>query len=183
MTDVASDVQEPRLSFVEPIPTAYSPVLAELAGRGGRKVLVRGSTADVREALEALRPLPFFSDLSLYAALESPGLVQLPGIGEPAPADTVDAVLLFGSDPFEVSHALMSYADLSAGWVCAPATAHSGTNRALFVNSIPKSGTHLLFECARAFGFRSPPSLDLPRAEDEMAPGSFYNLQHMTLDR
>jgi len=183
VTEAVTHAQEPHLSFVEPIPSAYPPVLAELVGQGKRKVLLRGSPAEVRDSLEALKPHAFFRELSLYAAPESPELLHLPEITRTATAGEVDAVLVFASDPFELSNVLMGYRDLSTGRVYAPATRHKGTNRTVLVNSIPKSGTHLLFECAKAFGFRNPPSQDLPRADDDLVPGHFYNLQHMTLNR
>ena len=66
-------------------------------------------------------------------------------------------------------------------FVWAPKTRHYFKSRPAFVQSVPKSGTHVLFECLKAFGYVEPPSLDLPDFEAPLLDGVFYNLQHMPM--
>jgi len=53
----------------------------------------------------------------------------------------------------EVSEKLLTYIDEDVK-ILAPITSHYCNNRPLFIISIPKSGTHLLFELARVLGYR-----------------------------
>ena len=64
-------------------------------------------------------------------------------------------------------------------FVWAPKTRHYFKSRPVFVQSVPKSGTHVVFECLKAFGYAEPPSLDLPHFDAPFEDGVFYNLQHM----
>jgi len=48
------------------------------------------------------------------------------------------------------------------------------------VNSIPKAGTFLVIELLKAFGFQGEFGREMPEDSDELEPGRYYNLQHMT---
>ena len=76
----------------------------------------------------------------------------------------------------------MEYAGARNVVLCAPITEHYFTRRPLLIQSIPKCGTHLLFEVAKAMGYGPPPSLDLPEFAEELLPGHFYNLQHLRFE-
>ncbi len=65
------------------------------------------------------------------------------------------AVLLLGGDADCVSAALMDYADDMAAMVLAPVTERFWNRLPLYLISIPKAGTHLLFQLAEALGYRS----------------------------
>jgi hypothetical protein len=62
-------------------------------------------------------------------------------------------VVLAETDPAALSQQLLKLVDLEAGIVIAPRTRHAWDARPLFLISIPKAGTHLLYALARAFGY------------------------------
>ena len=101
------------------------------------------------------------------------------------PSDTIstamrpDGTFLAIRDARVLSACLTQFVDKRDVFVWCPKTAHYFKTRPVFVQSIPKSGTHVVFECLKAFGFAAPPSLDLPDFETSFEAGSFYNLQHM----
>src|SRR6202790_3937374 len=78
-----------------------------------------------------------------------------------------DGIFFAVGDHVNLSSSLAHLADARNIFVWAPKTRHYFKSRPVFVQSIPKSGTHLVFECLRAFGYVEPPSLDLP---DFVAP-------------
>ncbi len=67
--------------------------------------------------------------------------------------DDVDAVLLIGGDAEQVSAALLDYLDESRLTVVAPVTEKHWQKLPLYLISIPKAGTHLLFRLAEALGY------------------------------
>jgi hypothetical protein len=67
-----------------------------------------------------------------------------------APVDLV-AVADWGSEA--VAAALMSCLDLDAGLVITPVTENHFSKRPLFLISVPKAGTHLLFRLVEAIGY------------------------------
>lgn len=98
-----------------------------------------------------------------------------------AVAQSRDGVFFAIDDAARLSKSLTRLGALSSGFVCAPKTAHYFKSRPVFVQSVPKSGTHIVFECLRAFGYADPPSLDMPNFVAPLADGVFYNLQHMPI--
>jgi hypothetical protein len=128
--------------------------------------LIAGDTASVRAALEELhaaghRRITIWPDNELAgeaarraqesgydARIEAPDpSVHAPG-GGPAPC-----LLLAETDPASLSRQLLRLIDLKEGVVVAPRTRHAFDARPLFLISIPKAGTHLLYALADAFGY------------------------------
>lgn len=64
-----------------------------------------------------------------------------------------DAVMLIGRDAEKVSEALLDYVDRRAITLIAPVTDRYYSNLPLYLISIPKAGTHLLFRLAEALGY------------------------------
>lgn len=62
-------------------------------------------------------------------------------------------LLLAETDPAALSQLLLRLIDLKEGIVIAPRTRHAYDARPLFLISIPKAGTHLLYTLAQAFGY------------------------------
>jgi hypothetical protein len=91
---------------------------------------------------------------------------RLPAIAS-ATADTADVLCLTHPDPAGIDRALLDQIDRSAGTVLIPALAGHGLDRPLFLVSIPKAGTHLLYRLAEALGFR--PGIVCP---DQPNPGA-----------
>lgn len=65
-----------------------------------------------------------------------------------------DAILLLGGSADGVSAALMDYVDDMTVTVVAPVTERFWNRLPLYLISIPKAGTHLLFQLAEALGYR-----------------------------
>lgn len=85
----------------------------------------------------------------------------------------LDAYFLFNSDDDSLSEALMGFVDLDDGVVAAPVTARHFRNQPLFLISIPKSGTHLLYELVQAFGYGA--GISLP---DTPLPENWYCIEY-----
>jgi hypothetical protein len=64
------------------------------------------------------------------------------------------AVLLLGGDADAVSAALMDYVDDMAATIVAPVTERYWNRLPLYLISIPKAGTHLLFQLVEALGYQ-----------------------------
>lgn len=65
-----------------------------------------------------------------------------------------DAVLIVEEEPQALSVALIDYVDSTAIDIVAPVTACHSSKLPLFLISIPKAGTHLLFRFAEALGYK-----------------------------
>lgn len=145
-------------------------IFLQLMGLQRTRIQVRGNASQILEFL--LRPAvitsvaKFFSDAALYAQLKELGV-------QPAKGQPLDAYLLFYSSSEEVSAALMDYIDLEDGVVVAPVTERHFGNQPLFLISIPKAGTHLLYELVQAFGYGA--GISLP---DNPLPGNWYCLEY-----
>lgn len=75
--------------------------------------------------------------------------------GGPAAVDRdVGAIAILGSDPDAVSAALLDYVDAGSLTLLAPRTARYWSKLPLYLISIPKAGTHLLFQLAEALGYK-----------------------------
>jgi hypothetical protein len=97
-------------------------------------------------------------------------------------ASVADGVFLFVSNASELTKLLVKFASGENLFIWAPRTAHYYMSRPVLVQSVPKCGTHLLFECLKAFGLKEPESYDLPDYTAKLHDGHFYNLQHMPMD-
>jgi hypothetical protein len=67
----------------------------------------------------------------------------------------VDVVLLIGGTAEQISAALLDYVDEMRLTIVAPVTERYWRNLPLYLISIPKAGTHLLFQLAEALGYRA----------------------------
>jgi hypothetical protein len=80
---------------------------------------------------------------------------------------------ILDTNPATLSEALLKFVDLKRGTIIAPVTGRHFSRNFLFLISIPKSGTHLLYELARAFGYS-----DGIICPDNPAPGHWYCLEY-----
>ena len=92
-----------------------------------------------------------------------------------------DGMFLAVDEAPKLSALLRGFAKARDTFIWAPKTRHHFRSRPVFVQSAPKGGAHVVFECLKAFGFGEPPSLDLPDFEAPLMDGVFYNLQHMPI--
>lgn len=123
---------------------AFRSAVRELHARGLRRMNVWPQNALADEAVRQAR------ELGCDAHVHPPALSPAAAEQQPAPA-----YLLSETDPKALSELLLQLVDLKDGQVIAPRTRHAGEARPLFLISIPKAGTHLLYALAESFGFRA----------------------------
>jgi hypothetical protein len=166
---------------------------AESNGRPATNELLVTGVDDIGRALEVLkerggRSITLCSDASpepaervaAEARARNVSVSLLPADADPGPtARSCDGVFMAIADPPRLSAALARLAGARNLLVWAPVTRHFFKSRPVFVQSVPKCGTHVLFECLKAFGYAAPTSLDLPDFDAVFDDGVFYNLQHM----
>jgi len=91
---------------------------------------------------------------------------QLPdGVARLPHSPTSGLSILFETDPDRLSALLLEYVHASDCTLLAPITSSFYANRPLYVITIPKSGTHLLFELLGAMGYprsQAPPEAPAP---------------------
>lgn len=148
-----------QLEFVAPDPGAYFAPLERLMAAGAKRIRVSPDN----ELSRRFRELASASGRG--AALHS---------GQDGTAGDGDAIFLFHTSGPELARALLACVDLPGGAVVAPVGDAHFSKRALFILSIPKSGTHLLYELANAFGYSFAGS-----APDDARPGSWYFVDAM----
>lgn len=90
-----------------------------------------------------------------------------------APTDTADVLCLTHTDATALDEALLGQIDRTSGTVLIPTLPGHGVDRPLFLISIPKSGTHLLYRLAEALGFK--PGVVCP---DEPTGGHWYCVEY-----
>ena len=158
------------LEFVEYGQEAYLETLKRLCCDERKKVRLRPLNALSSDV--ALRAVGEGLDVSFCVApldqqVVLPNCVSLTeNIGED------DVTLLFIPEGRALAACLMEYLDLKTGTVVAPLTDYGFRNKPLFVISIPKSGTHLLLELVRLFGYG-----DGVVCPEEPKPGLWYCLE------
>ena len=159
-----------NLEFVEYRREAYLEILKKLCRDERKKVRLRpfnsvSSDVALRAVREGLNVA--FSVASGDQQVPVPKNVSLTeNIGED------DVTFLFVPEGRVLAACLMEYLDLKTGTVVAPLTEYSFRNKPLFVISIPKSGTHLLLELVRRFGYG-----DGVVCPEEPKPGLWYCLE------
>ncbi len=117
---------------------AFRASLQELHAAGHRRITLWPDNELARDAARHAK------ELGCDVRLEAPDAQQ----GMPGPC-----LLLAETDPSALSRQLHSLIDLKDGIVIAPRTRHAYDARPLFLISIPKAGTHLLYTLAEAFGY------------------------------
>jgi predicted nucleic acid-binding Zn-ribbon protein len=78
-----------------------------------------------------------------------------PAVEAVGSTDAVDVVAILDTEAEAVAGSLMNCLDLPAGVVVAPVTERHSSRRCLFLISIPKAGTHLLYRLAEMLGYRA----------------------------
>lgn len=147
-----------RLEFVEREIGAYVAALHRLVASGVRQVEIRPSN----ELAQRFCGLAQAQGCNAFVAAE--------GDAE----GRADAAFFFHATGQELSQALLAYVDRIGVSLVAPLTEAHFQRRALFIISIPKSGTHLLYELAGAFGYSFAGS-----HPDEALPGCWYFVDAM----
>lgn len=120
---------------------AFRASLRELHAAGHRQIALWPDNELARGAAQHAK------ELGCVTRFESPGAIRA-SQGAPGPC-----LLLAETDPGRLSQHLLELVDLKDGIVVAPRTRSAYDARPLFLISIPKAGTHLLYSLAEAFGY------------------------------
>jgi hypothetical protein len=137
------------LQFVEPIPDAYSAaIMSDL--RDGARLVRLYPDSDVTQKLAA----GFGKDLPDGARLQI--LSELPDqvLPERNAAERPIVYVLVPDRDEQLPELLLRFLDWEGGWVIVPQTSRYYAFNPLFLISIPKAGTHLLYNLARKMGYR-----------------------------
>jgi len=128
---------------------AFTETVAEEIRCGARTIRVspRGSEAALLEG--KLRQMP---DLPEFLFLDSES-AKADNLRCAPPGAVPDIEVLLHNEEPDLAQALLRQLDRKRGLVLAPALPGCGLSRPLFLVSVPKAGTHLLIELARALGF------------------------------
>src|SRR5271169_527842 len=136
----------------------------ELVFVDSRKVLIDAVGQRIATGARTIRIEPAETAGDLIAALgvSSNNSVRFVTSGASAPSGAeqvareaaVDVVAVASEEAETVSAALLTCLDLDTGSVIAPITDHHSSRRWLFLISIRKAGTHLLYRLAESFGFQ-----------------------------
>jgi len=121
---------------------AYSAAVRELHAQGHRRITLWPDNELARGAARQA------TELGCDARISAPGPADPASEHGSAPC-----LLLTETDPAALSGQLLALIDLKDGIVVAPRTRHAYDTRPLFLISIPKAGTHLLYTLAEAFGY------------------------------
>jgi hypothetical protein len=142
------------LRFFPVEPNAFSGALAECDS--SRPIILIGQG----ELAEAIARLASAALLSRFA--------ELPG---PLPAQCI--LVLTETDAEHLAAQLIACVDYADITILAPVTSHHASRKPLFIVSIPKGGTHLVYELAAAMGYAA--GVELP---DFPKPQTWYCLEY-----
>jgi hypothetical protein len=148
----SGDWRRAELLLVEP--TDYAGAVSLLYAKGARNFLLRPHNQDLADRLIA----HFGASLNLYQQ-----------VADDVP---IDAVVIPPLDAAALDAELLSYLDRPVALV-GPRTELHLSRRSLFVLTVPKAGTHLLFHLLHEFGLT--PGL---RYVDRLEPATYYFLVH-----
>jgi hypothetical protein len=152
---VGSDAwRRAELILVEPQPQQYADAIRRLLDQGCRSFLVRPN------------------DPVLAARLRSQFGARLRLLEEVNKTVPHDAVVIPPMGGARLDRELFTHLD-EPGRIIGPITERHSTRRSLFVLSIPKAGTHLLYHLLDAFGLTAGLHF-----EKELAPNKYYFLVH-----
>lgn len=149
---------------------ALEGILAQLIVLGRTRVGVSGVLEEILKFIE--RPDVIASGAEFFVPQPANQPLVHPRL-QSSQGQRLDAYFLFNGDDDSLSGALMGFVDLEDGVVVAPVTARHFRNQPLFLISIPKSGTHLLYELVQAFGYGA--GISLP---DTPLPMNWYCLEY-----
>jgi len=160
-----------KLQFVEYQVKSFFDACLGIINQGANKILLRPFNHFASELVNKATA----NNLAVtFYAIENELEVSLNKNVNLSTSDALfDASILVAPDEKSLSSRLMEYIDLKQGIIIAPITQHYYKNKPLFLISIPKSGTHLLYELAEALGYQ--PGIVCP---DNPFPGFWYCVEY-----
>ena|GEM_PF-4107027 len=171
-----------ELHFVEYSIEPYLKCFHDMAAKGKEHFLIQGVNDLSIEFLKKASKFENNQKVKFYVDEKKEKTLIPEGFSGSFDINDIEVILNFIDDEELLSVSLMGCRSISHCVIFSPITNHYYKKRPVFINSIPKGGTHLLFECVRAMGFKEPDTLDLPDNNSEILPGHFYNLQHAKKD-
>lgn len=160
-----------ELKFIEYNPNSYVSACLNIVHQGTKRILLRPFN---RFAADFLYRFSHHNTHVTFYVKKDECELPLPENVKPFNSDvTIDAVIFFIPEGKDLSSRLMDYLDLDSGIVIAPITQHYYNNKPLFLISIPKSGTHLLYRLSEIFGYK--PGIIY---NDHSSPGKWYCLEY-----
>lgn len=172
----------PRLVFVDGTIKGYFDAFKQLVSDGIVNILFRGRPDIYTDFLRYVKQEITYAAYEIWAYPGEMNGKSHHDIRECVNDNNINTVFIFSDCGAELTSTLLEYSLRMDCTICAPITNHYYSNRPLLIQSIPKSGTHLLFQCAEELGYLPPPSLDLPSLQEKYLPGHYYNIQHMLTD-
>lgn len=154
------------LEFVNPDPQAYIDAIGRAVREGARTVRIAPASVQAVSLTNIVRA-------QLPADVKVEGLAELPAIPWHDAVDTATVYALLPREKQDVSPMLLHFLDWRGGWLIAPETARFFAYSPLFLVSIPKAGTHLLYQLARKLGYRDGVEL-----KDSAEPRHWYCLEY-----
>ncbi len=160
-----------ELTFVQYHPDSYVSACLNIIHQGARRILLRPFNSFATEFLN--RFSRHNAQVTFYVKKDECEL-PLPKNAKLFNSDELtDAVIFFIPEAKDLSSRLLDYLDLTYGFIIAPITQCYYKNKPLFLISIPKSGTHLLYRLTEIFGYKSGIILN-----DPPSPGKWYCLEY-----
>jgi hypothetical protein len=164
-----SSARAPSLTFVDPILEAFASACRQHLDEGRRKILLKPFNEWARMIASVVADDVRRAGGVLLA--EADGEDPPLGVGR-ARLEDAELIVVCQRDEPEVSEQLAALVDVGAA-VIAPTTTRLWSNQPLFIISIPKAGTHLLYSLAKAMGYQGAVVL-----QDDPAPGHWYCVEY-----
>jgi len=140
----------PELRFFDPGHEAVLTAFRKMVDEGCRRFILYGGAEVSQRIAEQAKDLGV-----VVNSYDRPG-AKVAGsatVGGEIHEGRMPCFFLLDNDPDSLAESLFEFIDLKHGTVVAPVTDRHFSRNILFLISIPKSGTHLLYELARAFGY------------------------------
>jgi len=161
-----------QLLCVENRDGAFVEAVYDVIAKGGRRLAVLPFNERAQRIVETLGPAA--SNCELWA-LDSPENATLPASVRPLPpGEHIDAVLVLLDSGEALGAALLQLLDLDCQTLVVAQTDWYFKNRSLFLISIPKAGTHLLYELAKSFGYAD----GIIANSTAVRPGQWYCIEY-----
>jgi hypothetical protein len=161
----------PELTFIDAMPEAMAAICRQYVDAGCRRILLTPFNDFARRVYYSVRADVAAAGGRLLITERDTG-PDCPADVRPALLSDAELVLVCETAEPELSDVLLEFLDCNAR-VVAVKTSRFWAEQPLFLISIPKSGTHLLYRLAEAMGYR--PAVHL---QDDPAPGHWYCVEY-----
>ncbi len=160
-----------ELKFIKNHPDSYVSTCLDIIHQGVKRILLRPFN---NFATDFLNKLPYHNTQVTFYVRKDECELPLPENVKLLNNDTlIDAVIFFIPEAKDLSSRLMDYLDFGHGFIIAPITQYYYKNNPIFLISIPKGGTHLLYRLSDIFGYK--PGMIL---NDQLSPETWYCLEY-----